>query len=513
MLFSLFMGLCALVQNQAQDSSIVLPPVNTKSSLPKKMLVFIPGGAVPNTRYIETVVAIQQAAKLTVELWVVIPAVFQRLCIITCQFPTSLGCVILHKDVTGALDQAVAKGWVRNKDKSGLYIAGHSLGGTCAHYLSQVYPNEFGALMVMGSYVDKTGPFDLTSYPIPVMTLNGELDAGTARPGKTSIWWRQYLNMTGEIGWSTNTSLDKPVIILQHLNHSDFCPGFDVPGDLPAEITQAEATKTIGNVLAAYISIQSTRQSPRTEDIATIKSKLSWTMEFLNPYIIAEDMTYVRNKHSVRHVEAYSPPNGTSRICEIMQHSVANLNPKDDARLTVHNGWYESNDNLVYCHTNFTILANATVLVNTCSHTDYYPDLDNTGSIEAASQLACKFESTEQIAAALKIKSPTQPSCSELNKQIVALAESLAYPTTLARFKAKGRGWCFESDKVENIGPLWAQSSLKLKDTVDCMQVTSPVLFSPLNSSTFPGNYYCKILSPERVLDWMMSDSLKPFQS
>lgn len=514
--FCFFLTLCYLIQ--AQDSPIVLPPVTLHTSLPKKMLVFIPGGSVPNAHYVETAAAIQQAARQTVELWVVIPAVSKRLCILSCPSSKLRLCSALHKDVKVALDQATEQGWIRTTSKSGVYLAGHSLGGTCANYLFQAYQEEFGVLMVMGSYVDKTNHFDLTSYPIPVLTLDAELDAGMARPGRVSIWWRQYQKM---IAKRADTNLDKPVIILQHLNHSNFCPGFDVPGDLPAEVTQAEATETIGKVLAAFISIQSRRQSPRAEDVATINSKLSWTKELINPYITAEDMTYVRENHTfskkkyypVGQVGSYIPPDGTSRICEMMQHTVGNLNPDYDARLMVKNVWYESTANLEHCHTNFTVLSNGTVLINTCAHTDYYPDLDNTGSIEAASQLSCKFGSTEQIAVALKIESPEQPDCKQLNKQIVALAESLAYPTTLARFKEKGRGWCFKSDSQTpgNIGPLWLAASMELEENATCMQVTSPVLLTGINSTIYPGNFYCKILSPERVLDWMMSDSLKPF--
>ena len=75
------------------------------------------------------------------------------------------------------------------------------------------------------------------------------------RPGKISTWWHQFLKLRQQKGLEA-AATDKPVIaaalegslpnsfkcdgwiaeVLPKLNHSDFCPGFDVPGDLPAEV-------------------------------------------------------------------------------------------------------------------------------------------------------------------------------------------------------------------------------------------------------------------------------------
>merc|ERR1712070_747021 len=102
--------------------------------------------------------------------------------------------------------------------------------------------------------------------------------------------------------------------------------------------------------------------------------------------------------------------------------------------------------------------------------------------------------------------------CSAGNKYAVSVAESIALGTTLARYRRSGRGWCFLPDvpTFSNIGPVWVfKDALALKENATCMTVASPVLKTAIDGKIYPGNHYCKYLSPARVLDWMMTDSLK----
>ncbi|CAJ1381475.1 unnamed protein product [Effrenium voratum] len=173
----------------AADEHIVLKPKGTGQ---QKMLVFIPGGKVPNHHYQLTGQAIQDAmSEQGINLWVVIPTVFQNLCIISCS--TTFLCAPLHNTVKGAVSQAEAQGWISNSSET--WLAGHSLGATCANTLFQAYSSAYSGLIVMGGYVDETGDHDLLHYPVPVLTLNVELDGGLARPGKISTWWRQFLTL------------------------------------------------------------------------------------------------------------------------------------------------------------------------------------------------------------------------------------------------------------------------------------------------------------------------------
>ena len=45
------------------------------------------------------------------------------------------------------------------------------------------------------------------------------------------------------------------MVVLPGVDHSDFCPGFAVPGDLPSEVPQAAASAMIGEAIAAFLSL------------------------------------------------------------------------------------------------------------------------------------------------------------------------------------------------------------------------------------------------------------------
>lgn len=492
------------------DESIVLAPPKSNGTRLVKMLVFVPGGDVPNDRYVPTAKAIQ-AAVTQLDLWVVIPAVFKRLCIISCS--TKALCAPLHSVVEDVLGMAAAQGWKRGDDSEDTWVAGHSLGGVCANTLFQAYSDgdrvPFAGIMEFGSYIDEAGAHDLINYPKPVLTLNGELDAGLARPGKTAIWWRQYLALEASQG-AQYAVAHKPVIILPKLNHSDFCPGFDVPGDLMAEISQEEATATIGAVVGAFLDAQMGDPMqpgmPRSAPLDLLNEKVTWTRAFLAGYLKAQDMERTAS-------DTQLSAEGASPLCVEAQHIVAGLATPDDTRLAVADSFHVKSADLEHCHPGWNATAGG-LSVSTCGHADYYADFDNTGSISAASQVACKMLSSARVAQELKV-SAARPSvdCKEVNRWAVDMAMSFAAPSTMERYTKKGRGWCFLDDVpvIGDIGPVWVfSSSLTMNANASCMAVASPVLKTGLDSKIYPGCHYCKLLSPARAMDWMMSDSLKP---
>jgi len=465
------------------------------------MMVFIPGGDVPNERYVATATSIQKELAATAALWVVIPAVTNRLCIIECS-ATSI-CNPLHNSVEAALSKAVGQGWARKNDKTDIFLAGHSLGGVCANTLLRAYKNPYAALVVMGSYVDQTGPYSVANYPTPVFTLNVELDGGMARPGKTTVWWRQFLALNQS--QPESALLDKPVMVLPGLNHSDFCPGFDVPGDLMAEVTQEEATKTIGQYVAAYLATQIMRSSPPADAVEKLRQGVTWTNSLLSPYLRAEGMTVDRNNLKYG-------GEGSSQLCEMAQHAIANLLPKYDDRMVVGDAFHTSSSNLEHCHPNYTKTNDGTIYVQTCSHTDYYVDIDNTGSIEAPKEVACKLLSYDRVAQQLNLTAEPYMDCKKVNEGVVQMAMGMAQPHSLKRYMDKGKQFCFLPDAPTfgSIGPVWVfKDAISMSENATCMRVQSPVLYSSISSPIYPGNMYCKFLTPERVLDWMMTDSLK----
>lgn len=82
------------------------------------------------------------------------PSVPGETCISTCS--TASLCQVLDSNVTNVLDMAVAQGYGGTYHAPDAFLAGHSLGGTCAANLSQHAHNkkhDYAALIEMGSYV------------------------------------------------------------------------------------------------------------------------------------------------------------------------------------------------------------------------------------------------------------------------------------------------------------------------------------------------------------------------
>ncbi|CAE7868786.1 unnamed protein product [Symbiodinium microadriaticum] len=494
------------------DEPIVLKPGEAEAGKSRKMMVLIPGGNVPNHHYQQTAQAIQDAAaQKGLSLWLVVPTVFQNLCIISCA--ATWLCSPLHSAVEAAFSAAAKQGWNRTNDSENLWLAGHSLGASCANRLFQAYnahnssnsgSSPYAGMVVMGGYVDETGEYDLLGYPVPVLSLNVELDGGLARPGKISTWWHQFLKLRQQKGLEA-AATDKPVIVLPKLNHSDFCPGFDVPGDLPAEVGQQEATRTIGETVSAFMALHwKGAEAKKASALELLKSQLAWTEGLLSPYLEAQDLERTAADHNVS-------SEGSSPFCSRAQHVLAGLSAADAQRLQVQDGFHISSPNLEHCHPTWTVDGKK-LLVRSCSHTNYYPDISNTGKITAAEEIGCKLLSAERVAQQLQTHPEHQRlPCAAMNRVAVQVAEQLAAESTLRRYREKGRGWCFLDDSPSVAGPIWVfKDRLALKENSTCMAVQSPSMLTDVNARIYPGIHYCKLLSPARVLDWMMTDSLKP---
>ena len=176
LLQSIAASLIAYTANAADNSNIVVPPLDSKAGLEEKMFVFIPGGNVATSYYVDTAKAIQEASDM--KLWVVIPEIADKLCISVC--PSSGTCFHLKGDVDKVIDMATDQGYTGPKTGEGVFMGGHSLGTTCADNLIQGYSFDYQAAVLMGGYVADQKVAD---YEIPVLTLGAELDGGLGRPG------------------------------------------------------------------------------------------------------------------------------------------------------------------------------------------------------------------------------------------------------------------------------------------------------------------------------------------
>jgi len=487
----------------AADEDIILRPWQSDTSLPERLLVFLPGGLVPNENYKLTAQAIQKATT-DVRLTVVIPAVFQRLCIITC--PNKAVCEPLKIRI----DAAVAKsGFTSKNPKEDTFVAGHSLGATCANFLAQGYDFQFAGLLEFGGFVDLTGDASIANFSIPVLHMAGEVDGGGARVSSMAGLYAQSRDYASSHSLEEALKL-KPVQILEGLDHSDFCPGFFVTKtkDCKSEVTQDVALATIGEVASAFLHLNTpSTDAAKVSAMATMKKRLSFTQEMADPFLLA---------FQLEGGLVASPPEGipAGPWCNVAQKTTVGLSDANANKLEaktcklITTGLHQ----FEHQHTNYTLSADGH-LETTCFSAIEPAAHSNSGSQFSATSVDCKMVDATRVAQQLKVSTNSSLDCGDVNRLAVEVAMKLLPAKSLKRFKDKGRGVCFMPDShvFANIGPLWLRSSLKLEETKGCLQVTSSGLLSDINSMIYPGNHYCKLLSPAAAMDWLMTDSHKPF--
>ena len=171
-------------QNNTNNTDLIFsPPASKGAALPEKLLLFIQGAHVATGYYASPLRAIQEAANL--RLWAVAPAVPDpEVCIDYCPSPEA--CDGLQGLVSSALAQAVAAGFGGSLTDD-VVVAGHSLGSQCAANLALASVQAgapYAAAVVMGGYVPGS---NVAAFPLPVLSLNAELDGGYARPGFISL--------------------------------------------------------------------------------------------------------------------------------------------------------------------------------------------------------------------------------------------------------------------------------------------------------------------------------------
>lgn len=108
-----------------------------------------------------------------------------------------------------------------------------------------------------------------------------------------------------------------PVIILPGLNHSSFCPGTDVKGDIfPAEAFQDLALQLIGETVAAFLGLHTDSAQDLNTSLNLLTSKMLWTRELLAPMDDAYELEAGVNSERT---------DSTSPLCELAQKTEAGV--------------------------------------------------------------------------------------------------------------------------------------------------------------------------------------------
>jgi len=239
--------------------------------------------------------------------------------------------------------------------------------------------------------------------------------------------------------------------------------------------------------------------------MSTMKSHLAFTKEMVDGYLMAWDLE--KGEGVARDDNKFEP------WCDTAQNKIAGLSATDAAKFKpqpcklITAGLHEFEHQHTKCN-----VTDGT-LECSCFSAIEPPASSIDHSQFASKSVDCKMVDATLVGQQLNVTTNASVSCADINREAYEVAKRLVPAKSLKRFEEKGRGICFEPDTsvLFNIGPLWVNSEVKLVETKECLQVASSGLNSPITSMIFPGNHYCKLLSPSLAMDWIMTDSHKPF--
>ncbi|KAK3101062.1 hypothetical protein FSP39_000675 [Pinctada imbricata] len=199
-------------------------------------VIVAPGASIKGSAYVPLVQTLQNVSPL--KLWVVIMDNFLIGAVNPAQLPQAINMAIK------SLRQAGFK-------SDNIFLAGHSLGGamTAMHASSD---SKLKGAILFAAYL--TNGNHLKDYPIPVLTISGDLDGLTRITRIVS----SFEDLEDSIQKASNSLYRTPVIVMPGVNHAQFATG-DMPSnvkqhDLPSDSTEGEAHMAIAKYTSAFLN-------------------------------------------------------------------------------------------------------------------------------------------------------------------------------------------------------------------------------------------------------------------
>jgi len=467
----------------------IFPPIAGTEDYVEKVIIFIPGGGVPIQFYNLTVQTIQMHTKA--KLWVGVPNFHNTkdLC-----NPLDQGPWGLKQKVQATLTEIQSQSG-KTYENSDIFIFGHSLGTAC----SQIYFNKgYAGFALFGGCIPMAVGFDKVEEP--TMCFTGELDLGMV-PTLMSYMFDAFDEMAETMGSVEQALTHRPVGLAPHMCHLDVSPGYvNVGSHFTSELTMEESLHIIGEVSSSFLQIQINGKT--NEDIQTLKKYYDLGNDLLRPY---RELAKIQN----------------STWCgEYAQKTIANLDDNTWNKVNLEQHFLTVDDpfSIEHCHTACNLTDSGNLFVNVSSMAEY-----NTGRSSEVSQgvgtmslsaadLACKMVSRDKFGQVLGTPMDNDKTCKDVNQLAIDTAfdylQTTTSSTTYQRFKNIGKQFKLIDDKLITIGPAWCVSKAGFKVKSDEVEVQSIALLSPITSSIYPGNHYCKLLSPVRVVEWAMARGL-----
>ncbi len=423
----------------------------------------------------------------------------------------------------GAVNEAVKYLKERGIDQATnhVFLAGHSAGGIFASDAPLRF--KLPGLILLASYLPRTPVIgkNLTDYERPVLTLGGELD------GLTGINYmaREYAVMDKLATSNPVALVDKPVIVLRGVKHSQFADGMPADGDvIDGAIAYQEAQSLIAKSIVNFIATQSQDGAvatvTKTDAANLVKQAVSQTKEILKPFFASE-------------LELIN-------LCPSTQREAFALEGEGWAKVDFDVKTYStllSQPAFIFDKSSASMVGDR-IKLHIPMFVDYDRNITDVSRDRYLSprSVACKMRSQEAFVAESGLKSVEPPiNCALMNQKIIKASLALITdPNQLERLGDKfgdPSKWDLEQESNESenrvtFGPFVVLSSRKstgqqfvassfrfevdgknknrwMIDTAELVTGKTAVI------QQFAGANYCKLIAPQRVIEWATLFGLK----
>lgn len=436
------------------------------------LLVYCPGALQASESYFPLMHEIQ--AQLSLRLWVVVLHNTDQEALSTSKIDVSLTGVIARLKERGFRTGSIA---IEN-----VFIAGHSIGAWVAR---SVALNRAQGFIQMGSNLDPQVD-NLAQHPKPVLTLSGGLD-GQMTPAAIAKHAGEVFATEQDLG-RYNTCAVKPVVIIPGMNHAQFSNGRPnvERGDLKAAISISDARRRAGELVAAFLAVQS--EGP--DGLAGAHG-----LEILT--------NGVEETHTRYRALWESLANQAGDAAAHQRHVASSLAISTDNITTVHHDFRE---NFVISKPWIDTEKNKVFITTYLKPAEKRGINDLWVKMKSREALALHFDTVDAPAARI------ETFAKDINTKTFDAALSLVSDDAREMFLKHGKKLRFVDDWLcPPPATVWIESNLSFTATPSGdVEVRTPVLLSPMNMPPrFAGMHYMKVLTLARAIHWILVDSFR----
>ncbi|XP_060068236.1 uncharacterized protein LOC132548391 [Ylistrum balloti] len=368
-----------------------------------------------------------------------------------------------------------------------LFLAGHGTSGLPVQLYASIYPAEVDGILLYNSYLRQG---QMITFPVPILTISGDLD-GVNRI--TQIADMLIDNIDGTDDDDDNSLLQRsPIVVLEGVNHGSLITGelpenlkmADVKSDLPVD----RAIDKISHITTTFLVKTVDKDTTSTTSLLNESRK---TLTLLQPIVDIKKMTLDSTLKSTWVTYAQIWLSGilgpNSAKIHVQSYVNRNLEPalmeQLDGSVTIF-----TFSEMVYANDNVT-------------------DDDMPPASPKLLEIKSKLFNAQRLQTVLSNSTigGKMKTCRDVNYASFIYTYHSAQNITRKRFDRTHTGIVFHEDIVARSKSEWEQQQLLVEQRGKVLHVTSVSWTSPTSTE---GIFYCKLLPPPRITEWIYVESL-----